>query len=207
MNHQQPILYAASDLEFFRSQAFAIRDYFKSINLQPLPTAGKAMLTIWARCVGYANFDDFKWKAAGHAHVVAASTFRLTPDLFMRLSEALHLEIDTASPAHCRMAIAGLCDVELDEDDVEIIESAVVLLRADVEPERIRKLVDAGLLSASETAGRVYSATDLGKHRAAREKARHRGRPLSRVDLVRLGLPASMSRLKPLHRAVSIAWR
>lgn len=213
-------IFSESQIPVFKDQAHSIRNTLKLFEKEYVPSV-TAMLDIWARCLGYKDYQLFIRQSSGH-RTTAIDAIVLTQDTFTILSDALFQQLQPSfSLPKCHWAIAGLFNLDdrkpLEEEDIELLKTLMLRIAPPPVDERKQRLIELGCLvverrtfeNAPELGPIVvgYHVTELGKYAAARELERHKDRALSHIDLVELGLPEELCRLRMISISVTSAWK
>jgi len=212
--------FSASQISVFKDQVHSIRNTLKLFGQEQVPSV-TGMLDIWARCLGYPNYQLFIRQSKGHRTTVIDPVV-LTQENFITLSDALLQQLQPGlSLPKCRWAIAGLFNLDgkkpLEEEDIEILKTLMLRIAPLPVDERKQRLIDLGCLvvekrtfeNAPELGPIVvgYHVTELGKYAGGRELERYKGRALSNMDLVELGLPAELCRLRMISASLTSSWK
>jgi hypothetical protein len=213
-------IFSKSQISVFKDQAHSIRNTLKLFDKAHVPSV-TAMLDIWARCLEYKDYQLFIRQSSGH-QATTIEPVVLTQDTFTILSDTLFQQLQPSfSLPKCCWAIAGLFNLDdkkpLEEEDIALLKTLMLRIAPPPVDERKQRLIDLGCLvvekrtfeNAPELGPIVvgYHVTELGKYAAARELERHKGRALSHEELIRLGLPEELCRLRMISVSVTSSWK
>ena len=210
-------LFSETQIELFKRQAHTIRDALRLYKKEQTPTVTKTQ-DIWAKCLGYPDYQIFIRDSRCHKNTLEEPVV-LTDDSFIDLADALFAHIgEHFSIDKCRWAIAGLFNMDgkypLSKEDIDVIQHDWI--NPTPKDDRKQRLIDLDLLTIEtrrfdnipEYEAIVgYKPTTLGEYVAGRALEIHEAHPLSRIDLVRLGLSDyELCRLRTISTSVSLAW-
>jgi hypothetical protein len=213
-------LFSESEIHLVKNGAHEIRNTLKLYREDLVPRV-TSMMDIWARCLGYENFQVLGSESKGHdgAH---RKSFRLSQHNFSELATALFEQLDLKfSLAKCKWAIAGLLnlygDATLDRTDVELIERLLDQTIPMPLDERKQRLIELGCLVPDTRPNQIewednsvivgYEVTELGCYAAGRALERLEKHSLAQITLVKLGLPTELSRLRMVSVQMNASWR
>ena len=215
-----------SEIPLFKAQTHAIRNAFLLYKKDQTPPVTR-MMDIWAKCLGYPDYQMFIRQTKGHRKSALEGDsnlpFHLTAQNFLPLIKALSEQIGPHfSTSHCAWALAGLFNLDgqnpLTEEDIELIDRLMVRTAPTPVDERKQRLMDLGCLDVEtrtfENAPELgpviigYNVTKLGRYAAGRELERQKSRPLATLEFVRLGLPyEELCRLRTVSASMIVSWR
>lgn len=191
-----------------KHQSSIVRFSLRNFSNSHLPTCTNFQ-EIWVKCIGnFHSWQDFIRKIKGYSddrsEIVLANK-----DNFYAIVNRLQAELPNYGIAQLKWAVASSF-VNKQKVHTSLIEQAI-MRKSIRDLNMLEEHVELGFLEPSSDnvaiiSQHLFTPTELGKYAAGISLEITQKRPLSHVQLARLGLSSTLCRLETISSSVTISW-